>query len=50
MVVEIQCYMNSTNQHVQHPSPAPESSGPLEKVLPREQGLSEGHIFTRNYI
>ncbi len=31
MVVEIQCYVNSTNQHVQHPSPIPESSGPLKK-------------------
>ncbi len=31
MVVEIQCCVNSTNQHAQRPSPAPESSGPLKK-------------------
>ncbi len=37
MVVEIQCGVNSTNQHVQRPSPAPESSGPLEKVAYYEQ-------------
>ncbi len=30
MVVEIQCCVNSTNQHAQRPSPAPESSGPLK--------------------
>ncbi len=31
MVFEIQCCVNSTNQHAQHPSPAPEISGPLKK-------------------
>ncbi len=31
MVVEIQCCVNSINQHIKHPSSTPESSGPLKK-------------------
>ncbi len=38
------------NQRAQRPSPTPESSGPLKKYYPPEQGLSEGHILTRNFI
>ncbi len=33
MVVEIQCCVNSTNQHVQRPSPAPWKFRTFEKVL-----------------
>ncbi len=41
---------NPTNQHVQHPSPTPRKFRTFEKVLPRELGLSEGQICTRNFI
>ncbi len=37
-VVEIQCCVNSTKCRT------------FEKVLPREQGLSEVQIFTQNFI
>ncbi len=50
MVFEIQCYVNSTNQHAQRPSTAPQKFRTFEKVLSREQGLSEGQICTRNFI
>ncbi len=38
MVVEIQRCVNSTYQHVQRPSPTPESSGPLKKYYLASRG------------
>ncbi len=32
------------------PKSRPQKFWTFEKVLPREQGLSEGQIFTRNFI
>ncbi len=32
------------------PKTRPRKFGIFEKVLAREQGLSEGHIFTQNFI
>ncbi len=42
MVVEIQCYVNSTNEHAQHPSPAPESSGSLKKYYLESRDFLRG--------
>ncbi len=50
MVFEIQCYVNSTNQHAQRPSTAPESSGPLKKYYLASRDFLEGQICTRNFI
>ncbi len=51
MVVEIQCCRNSTNQHVQRPSPAPESSGPPKKPTTSRAGTFwRAHFYPELYL
>ncbi len=47
MVVEIQCCVNSTNQHAQCPSPAPEGSGPLKKYYLTSRDFLRGKFLPR---
>ncbi len=47
MVVEIKCCVNSTNQHAQRPSPAPESSRPLKKYYLASRDFLRGKFLPR---
>ncbi len=50
MVVEIQCCVNSTNQHAQRPSPAAESSGPLKKYYLASREFLRGKFSPELYL
>ncbi len=41
----VECCLNSTNQHVQRPSPTSEQFQTFEKVIPLKQVLSEGNYL-----
>ncbi len=42
----MQCCVNSTNQHIQRPSPAPESSRPLKKYYLARRDFLRGKFLS----